>query len=176
MGFGKSFLLSLVAFVGLNFVFSLLYYVITAGFDSFLTTITDAPLMILYFLFGSAASIPSTNLNWAIVEPLLNSNMDFLILGIGFLITPIIASILAGKFAESKGQGIGAWLLTTVISTAAIVIGVIPGFSSTFVSTILTFYGWSGFELTLIFLVISCVVNIVYGGFFALLVVETEYY
>ncbi|MHA2472945.1 MAG: hypothetical protein ACXAES_06910 [Promethearchaeota archaeon] len=31
MGIGKSFLLSLVAFVGLNFIFSLLYFLIDLG-------------------------------------------------------------------------------------------------------------------------------------------------
>ena len=176
MAFGKAFLLSIVVFVGLNFVFTALYYALIVGFDTFMTTISNAPLMILYFLFGSAASIPSTNLNWAIVQPIVLNNMDFLIFGIGYLVTPIIAGILAGRFAESKAEGVGAWLLTAAISTVAMIIGIIPDFSATFVSTLTLFYGLIGFDLTLIYLIISCIINIIYGGFFTLLVVETEYY
>lgn len=185
MGFGKAFLLSLVVFVGLNFVVSIIYLLLGPGIDVLLNRFNNdpnnleyGPLMIIYYLFGSASSLPSTNLDWAIVQPLFStpSNMDYLVLGIGFLVTPIIASILAGKFAESKGQAVGVWLLIVAISTGAIVVGVIPGLSDTFVSNLGTFYGWSGFESTLIFIAISGVINIVYGGFFALLVVETEYY
>ena len=47
MGFGKSFLLSLVAFVGLNFVFLLLNVVIMGGFDALIATIQNFPLMII---------------------------------------------------------------------------------------------------------------------------------
>lgn len=57
MGFGKSFLLSLVAFVGLNFIFTILYFFIDvgqpdAGFDTLMDNIQNAPLMIIYYLFG----------------------------------------------------------------------------------------------------------------------------
>ena len=174
MGFGKSFLLSLVAFVGLNFVFLLLNVLIMGGFDALMATIQYAPLMIIYYLFGSVGSVPSINMDWAIVQPLFFSDTTLLLTGIGYLLTPIIAAILAGKFAESKLQGVAGWLLTVTISTVAVIIGV---FLSPTVEGILTaLYGWTGFEVILIYLVISCVVNIIFYGFFALLVSKTEYY
>ncbi len=174
MGFGKSFLLSLVAFVGLNFVFLLLNAVIMGGFDNLMTTIQNAPLMIIYYLFGSIGSVPSINMEWAIVQPLFLSDTTLLITGIGYILAPLIAAILAGKFAESKLQGVAGWLLTVIISTVAVIVGV---FLSPTVEGILTaLYGWVGFEVILIFLVISCVVNIIFYGFFALLVSKTEYY
>ncbi|MHA2120348.1 MAG: hypothetical protein ACW990_03985 [Promethearchaeota archaeon] len=169
MGLGKSFLLSLVAFVGLNFIFTILYYILGAGFNALMSEIQTAPLMIIYYLFGSIASVPSNVLNWVIVDPLFNSTMTYLFVGLGFLIAPLIAAILAGKFAESKFQGFGGWLLTVIVSTIAVIIGIIPGFSDTFVLTLNTLYGWTGFELTLIYIVISAIINILFFGFFALL-------
>ncbi len=177
MGFGKSFLLSLVAFIGLNFVFTILYYLLGAGFNALINEIQTAPLMIIYYLFGSIASVPSNILNWVIVDPLFNPPliMSNLLMGIGFLIAPLIAAILAGKFAESKLQGFAGWLLTVVISTGAIIIGAI--LSPTFQTILTTLYPtWSSFNLILIYLVVSCIVNIVFYGFFALLVSKSEYY
>jgi len=174
MGFGKTFALSLVAFIGLNFIFSILYFALGPGFDELFNTFESAPLMIIYYLFGSIVSAPYINLNWVIVEPLFNENMDFLIMGLGFIAAPLIAAILAGKFAESKFQGFAGWLLAAVISTATVVIGVFlsPAFETELTLT----YGWVGFEVILISLIISCVINIIFFGFFALLVAKTEYY
>lgn len=189
MGFGKSFLLSLIAFVGLNFVFTLLNVVITGGFDTLMTTIQNAPLMIIYYLFGSVSSVPLTNMDWAIAQPLFNNDMNFLILGIGFIVAPLIAAILAGKFAESKLQGFSGWLLTVVVSTVVVAIGVFlsPSFqatlkSSTYLEFFTTYFpalllpGSGGFEMILVFLLIACVINIIFYGFFALIVSKTEYY
>lgn len=178
MGFGKSFLLSLVAFVGLNFIFTILFFAIdsdSGGFDSLMSTIQDAPLMIIYYLFGSVTSVPSNNLDWAIVQPLFEENTTYLILSLGYLAAPIIAAILAGKFAESKFQGFAGWLLTVIVSTVAVVIGVFlsPKLELEFGKI---FYDWTGFELILIYLLISCVVNVVFYSFFALLISKTEYY
>ena len=179
MGFGKTFALSLVAFIGLNFIFSILYLALGPGFDELFNRFDPdspefAPLMIIYYLFGSIVSAPYINLNWVIVEPLFNENMDFLIMGLGFITAPLIAAILAGKFAESKFQGFAGWLLAAIISTATVVIGVF--LSPAFETELTTTYGWVGFEVILISLIISCVINIIFFGFFALLVAKTEYY
>jgi len=176
MGIGKSFLLSLVAFVGLNFVFLILDAFIAGTFNAIIATIQTAPLMIIYYLFSSIASVPSIILNWVIVDPLFNSTMTFLVMGLGFLIAPLIAAILAGYLAESKFEGFVGWLLTALVSTVAMIVGVIPTLSATFVSTLNSLYGWTGFEVMLISLVISCIINIIFYGFFSLLVSKTEYY
>jgi len=194
MGFGKTFSLSLVAFIGLNFIFSILYLALGPGFNELLNRFNPnspdyAPLMIIYYLFGSVGSVPSTNMDWALVQPLLNDNMDFLVTGLGFIVAPLIAAILAGKFAESKFQGFAGWLLTVVVSTVVVGIGVFlsPTFQDTLKSeTYLVFFytyfpsllipGSGGFEMILIFLLIACVINIIFYGFFALLVSKTEYY
>ncbi len=175
MGFGKAFLLSLAAFVGLNFVFTIVYYALGTGFDDLFSTIETAPLMILYYLFGSILSTPFTIFNWTIAEPFLgNFELTFLILGLGYLIAPLIAAILAGRFGESKGQCFGGWFLTAVISVVSVFIGVF--LSPTFEATLSTMYLWGSLDSILIYSIISCVINIVFYGFFALLVSKIEYY
>ncbi|MFW9865692.1 MAG: hypothetical protein ACFFEN_06285 [Candidatus Thorarchaeota archaeon] len=175
MGLGKSFLLSLVAFVGLNFIFTIIYYLVV-GFDNLITTIQSAPLMILYYLFGAVVSTPLMLLEGTIIQPLFFGDLSFLVIGLGFLVSSLVAALLAGKFAESKLQGFGGWGLTVIVSTIAIFIGTIPGLSDTLVATVNSYYGSTGFEMTLLYLVLSGLINIIFYGFFSLLVSKTEYY
>lgn len=174
MGFGKAVLFSLIAFVGLNFIFTIIYYAFGAGFTDLFNTIQNDPLIILYYLFGSIICVSYKIFDWTIAQPFLSSNMTYLVLGLGYLAAPIIAAILAGRFGESKGQCFGGWLLTVVISTVSVLIGAL--LSTTLQSTLFTIYGWVSFNEILIYSIIFCVINIVFYGFFVLLLSKTEYY
>jgi hypothetical protein len=173
MGFGKAFLFSLIAFVGINFIITIIYYAFT-GFNQLITNIQLYPLMILYYLFGSIISTPSVIFNWTIANPFLLGDMDMLILGLGHLVAPIIAAILAGRFSESKIQSFGGWLLTAVISTAAVIIA--AWLSPFTANTLILTYVWASTDVILILAIISCLINIVFYGFFALLLSKEEYY
>ncbi|MFX1311476.1 MAG: hypothetical protein ACFFHD_02545 [Promethearchaeota archaeon] len=178
MGFGKAFLLSLVAFVGLNFLFTILYYSLSplVEFDDLFSTIEAAPLMILYYLFGSILSFPFYNFNWVIITPILNENTDYLVLGLGYLIAPLVAAILAGHFGESKVQCFSGWLLTAVISSVVLIIVALLGLSQTLQNTLETTYGWTSEDAILTNALISCLINFVFYSFFALIMFKTEYY
>lgn len=180
MVFGKAFLLSLVAFVGLNFLFAILSLAFGPGIGALLdifnpTSPNYAPLMLIFHLFGSIISTPSIIFNYIIFQPFLgNFILEIFLFGLGYLITPIIAAILAGRFGESKIQCFGAWALTAVISTVTVIIAVLL---SPFTRTILlNLYVLASFEQLLIFAIISCVINILFYGFFALLLSKIEYY
>jgi hypothetical protein len=176
MGFGKSFLFSILAFVGLNFIFTILYFAFGPGFDTLLFNIQNFPLMIIYYLFGSIISFPSIIFNWTIAQPFFGSLvLTNLILGIGYLASLILAAILAGKFGESKGQCFSGWLLTAIISSVLVIIGVF--LSDFFKNTLFNVYGWPiAIDVLLINIIISCTINIVFYGFFAVLVSRIEYY
>lgn len=178
MGFGKAFLLSIAAFVGLNFIFTIIYYAIGPGFNVLFYNIQTYPLMILYYLFGSIISTPYIILDWTIAQPFLgNFDLTVLILGLGYLAALIIAPILAGRFGESKIQCFGGWLLTAVISTVSIIIAIFLSlFTQNHIFTTYTAYGWLTFDIILIRIIVSCIINIVFYGFFALLVSKIEYY
>ena len=174
MAFGKAFLLSIAAFVGLNFIFTIIYYALGTGFDTMFGTIQTAPLIILYYLFGSIFSTPYLILSNTIFQPLLiGFDLANFLMWLGFLIAPIIAAILAGRFSESKGESFGAWTLTAAISTVCVIIAAF--LSPTTEGVLTTLYGLLSEQL-IIFAIISLVINIVFYGFFALLLSKIEYY
>jgi hypothetical protein len=175
MGFGKAFLLSILAFVGLNFTFTIIHFaLIPLGLEELFTTIQNDPLMILFYLFGPIICSPSFIFNWVITQPILLDDMSYLVLGLGYLIAPIIAAILAGRLGENKGQSFGGWLLTVVISTVLVVIGAL--LNSTLQVVISATYILGSFNEILVFSLINCVINLVFYGFFVLLLSKTEIY
>ncbi|MFX1390193.1 MAG: hypothetical protein ACFE9Z_09045 [Promethearchaeota archaeon] len=175
MGFGKAFLFSLLAFIGINFIFIIIYYafVPTLGLDILFTYIQQYPILIVYFLFGPILSTPTNIFNWTIAEPFLYYSMDNLIIGLGYLIALLIAAILAGRFGESKIQSFGAFLLTATISTTLVIVGVFlePAFQAILTLT----YGWVLDDI-LVLAIISCLINVLFYGFFAVLLSKVEYY
>jgi len=185
MGFIKAFLLSLAAFVGLNLIFIILNYAFI-GFNEFIDVISRAPLMILYFLFGSITVTPFISLNRAIPGDLLETSLSIqtnIILGFGFIIAPLLAAILAGRFGESKIQSFGGWALTAIIGTILTIVG--GSLSETFRTTLAESYGWSSSvqELSsdlliriIILISLSGLISIIFNGFFALLLTREEYY
>jgi len=182
MGFGKAFLLSIAAFVGLNFIFTIIYFALGDGFDVLFDNIQKAPLIILYYLFGSIVSTPFYIFNVTIVQPFLGYTfvLETFLFWLGFLIAPIIAAILAGRFGESKIQCFGGWVLTAVISTVSVIIAALLSdiTQGTLLNlpTLAGFLALADFDELLIFAIVSCVINVFFYGFFALLVSKIEYY
>lgn len=172
MTFAKTFLLSLAAYVGINFLFLIISSLIGDTLDILFGVLETAPLMILYYLFGPITILPSNSIA-AIVnfDPFV---LSILISGIGYLIAPLIAAILSGRFGESKVEAFGGWLLTAAISAGMIILAL---FLSGTVETILSLLYLTSSQITiLIYVLISFFINFVGFGFFALLVCKTEYY
>jgi len=99
--------------------------------------------------------------------------IDVSLIGIiGFIVTPFVASIVAGHTGGSKGASFGGWMLTCLIGSSAI--GVLafinPG--------ALLYYGIiaSNPVMLLITISISAAINGVFYGAFALLFTKTEMY
>ncbi len=184
MGFGKAFLLSIAAFVGLNFIFTIINFALVVdGFDTLFDDIQQAPLMILYYLFGSIVSAPFLIFNVTIVQPFLGTFvLETFLFWLGYLIAPIIAAILAGRFGESKIQCFGGWALTAIISTVSVIIAAL--LSDITQGTLLNLPtlaladlpALAGFDELLIFAITSCIINVFFYGFFTLLVSKIEYY
>ena len=181
MAFGKAFLLSIAAFVGLNFIFTIIFYALGPGFDALFNGLQLAPLLILYYLSGSIVSTPFLIFNATVVQPILGTFvLELFLFWLGYLIAPIIAAILAGRFGESKSQSFGGWALTAIISTVSVIIAAL--LSSTTQSilfnipTIVGLPALADFNQLLIFIIVNCIINIVFYGFFALLLSKIEYY
>ena len=176
MAFIKSFLLSLVAYVGINFLFLIISSLIAGTFDTLFSIFTPgpsyAPLLILYYLFGPITILPSISI--AAITSFSPFVLSVLIGGIGYLIAPLIAAILSGVFSESKGEASGGWLLTAIISAGMIILAMV--LSPAVEAILFLTYSTSSLIPTLIWILISFFINFIGFGFFALLVCKTEYY
>jgi len=172
MVFAKAFLLSLAAYVGINFLFLIISSLISDTLDILFSVLETAPLMILYYLFGPITTLPSRSLILIVnFDPFV---LSILIRGIGFLIAPLIAAILSGSFGESKAEAFGGWLLTAAISAGMIILAFF--LSGTVEGILSLLYSTSSQMTILIYVLISFFINFIGFGFFALLVCKTEYY
>jgi hypothetical protein len=114
----KSFLVSLAAFLGINIIFQLIGAALTGGFE----TLGNDPFIIVAWLFqGIVENLASAIGGILLASFDLISGGDVgnaagqLLLVIGFLLAPVIATILAGYVAESKVDALGGWFLTIVL-------------------------------------------------------------
>lgn len=114
----KSFLVSLAAFLGISIIFQLISAALTGGFG----TLASDPFLIVAWLFQGIVENLASAIGGILVAGFnLISGGDVLtalgnlLVIIGFLSAPVIATILAGIVAESKVDALGGWFLTIVI-------------------------------------------------------------
>lgn len=130
MGFGKSFGISFLIYIVLNFLMNMLWVVaenVGPLMDWFGSITTDtygflSSLFVIQDLGPSGMAIPE-GLNSGLSELMGGGNIFLGIMMIGAPILPgLISAIVAGKMAESSKQAIGGWMLTTLISAVALVV------------------------------------------------------
>ncbi len=131
MAFAKSFMFSLIAFIGLNVVFLLLAYLVSGHFDLFMASFqTDFLGTLNMLLFGPIASpIGSPGLIFVVIGTAIAMGGTIptfqIILYIGYFVAPIIGAFLSGFFAENRKEAFSGWFLTAMICTIlAIVLGI----------------------------------------------------
>ncbi len=117
MSFAKSLGLSLVIFIGLNVIFFFIgATLIDGGLDLFFTNLEAELSVILEPLFGpiytgmGPESILGTTLTVSDLEG------GDIVLMIGYVVAPLVAAIMAGRFAENKIEALLGWFLATMIS------------------------------------------------------------
>ena len=169
MGLGKALGFSLLAYVGLNFLFVIITETISGDLNLLFSGITSNPLTILLIFFGPIFSVPSSEI-FTLYGQISSATFDVsLIRTIGFIVTPFIASLIAGRTGGSKGSSFGGWMITCLISSSAL--GVL-GFISPSTLGIIA----SGAVSLLIMLSITAAITGVFYGCFALLFTKTEMY
>ncbi|MBY9009977.1 MAG: hypothetical protein KGD74_08950 [Candidatus Lokiarchaeota archaeon] len=169
MGLGKALGFSLLAYVGLNFLFIIISYTISMELNTLFSDITSNPLIILVIFFGPIIDVPSSEIFTLYAQISLGTFDATLIQTIGFIVTPFVASIVAGRTGGSKGASFGGWMITCLISSSALgVLGFISpitlGFTAAYAVTFL------------IMASISAAINGVFYGCFALLFTKAEMY
>jgi len=122
MNFIKTFVITLVIYLGLNTVFTLFAVFTVPGFPTtdimFIITMIFAPI----FTFPGAAWTTSGILPLLTTTDLLTDLMMFL----GLILPPLIAVIVASFLGDSNKTTFGAWLTTALLTAVvyAILLGV----------------------------------------------------
>ncbi|MBY9003925.1 MAG: hypothetical protein KGD73_08135 [Candidatus Lokiarchaeota archaeon] len=170
MGFGKSFGFSLLTYIGLNFLFLIIAETISGDLNNIFTVISADPFIIILILFGPITNTPGIVFNGIIIEVMGPLRPDVLIEFVGYIVSPFIAAIVAGRVGEKKGASFGGFLLTTVLSALAVSALVFLSPSSLMAYTLPTNM------TTIVFASIGGITNGVFYGAFALLFTKTEMY
>ena len=172
LGLGKALGFSLLAYIGLNFLFIIISYTISTELNTLFSDITSNPLIILLIFFGPITSVPSSAIFTWYTQISLGMFDASLIQTIGLIVTPFLAALVAGRTGNNKGASFGGWMITCLISSSAL--GVLAFINP---STLL-YYGIMVLDpvMLLITLSISAAINGVFYGCFALLFTKTEMY
>jgi hypothetical protein len=164
MAFGKTFVLSLVTFLGLNFVFVIIIAALSGSIGTFFPDLLNPLSNLGSALFGPIGILPGAV---AVSIPIAFAPFDLVILLglIFFIVAPLLASIIAGRLGESRGECFGAWFLVAMVSmgvylTLILVAGVPPA--------ILIY--------TIVITIIFGLINGFFYGCFALLFAKSEFY
>ena len=172
MGLGKALGFSLLAYIGLNFLFVIISETISGNLNLLFSNITTNPLIILLIFFGPITSVPSSEIFTLYTKIAFGTFDASLIQTIGFIVTPFVASIVAGRTGGSKGSSFLGWMIACLISASALVVLV-------FISPItLLYYGIvvSNPIILLIVFSLSALITAIFYGAFALLFTKTEMY
>lgn len=130
MGIGKSFGISFLIYIVLNFLMNMLMVVSAAVvpvMDWFMTVTTDTfGFLSTLFVIGSLGPSGTAILGGLGTGiTMLTTPGENIFLGIMLICAPIfpglIAAIVAGKMAENSKQAFGGWMLTAVIASGVLI-------------------------------------------------------
>ena len=163
IGLGKALGFSLLAFIGLNFLFSIIAYTISGDLNLLFSAISSDPLIIITILFGPISMMPGFVITALYTSIALGmTDVAALIQLIGFIVSPFVAALVAGRTGGGKGGSFGGWMLAALIGAAAL--------------AVLAFIEFTSPILPIIGIMLSGAVNGVFYGCFALLFTKTEMY
>jgi hypothetical protein len=172
LGIGKAFGFSLLAYIGLNFLFIVIVETLSGNLNPLFKDIINNPLIILLIFFGTTVNLPG-EVFLSIYAQIASETVDYnLIRNIGYFVTPLVAALVAGRVGENKAGSFGGFFLTSIIG--AVALGILA-----YISAItLAYFGIIVIDptSTLIILLIRGAVNGVFYGAFSLMFTKTEYY
>jgi len=162
MGFGKAFGFSLLAYIGLNFLFVIITNTITGELNTLFSDIAANPFILFIILLGPVTETPTAVYFSIITEmglgPLaVGSIVEY----IGYIAAPLIAAIIAGKVGDNKTGSFLGWFIAAIVMAIILIILII-------VSILI---GMTTFEV-----LILAAINGIFYSTFALLFTSTDIY
>jgi len=123
IGLGKALGFSLLAFIGLNFLFIIIAETISGDLNLLFGAISSEPLIIINIFFGPISVMPGTNITDISTSISLGMpDVADLIQSIGFIVSPFVAALVAGRTGGGKGGSFGGWMLTALIGASALAV------------------------------------------------------
>lgn len=161
MGFGKAFGISIALFIGVNFGFAILLSALAGTIGTFFSSMANMTIL-SSVLFGPI--IYSPGITWlSLVGSIITGfTLNTMLLYIGYIVAPLLAALIGGRFGEGKGQSFGCWFLTACISFGVVLVMQIIFGAYTI-----------GFIIEII---IYGVINGFFYGCFALLMSSSDFY
>ncbi|MBD3197878.1 MAG: hypothetical protein GF317_22695 [Candidatus Lokiarchaeota archaeon] len=179
MGLAKSFIIGLVAFLGLNFVFEILALTISGG----IAILGTMPMVIFPMLFGNILFTPGVVSNYIVAafgQLMISSEtaaFALIIQTLGMVISPLVASILAGRLGGSRSGAFFGWFLVSVVAmVGALVFYFIYAVIFTFYYAISPLLAITEVWIYLAEIIIGGIVNGVFYGGIALIFKRDEFY
>lgn len=107
---GRAFIFSLIVFVVINFLSTIIGYSVADLIDLELERYGDYPAFIPYRMISAAGFFP-----WELLDDFANvSDTGLKIFYMGLFLSPIIASIIAGLTGGDVSKAAGGWILTSI--------------------------------------------------------------
>lgn len=120
MGLGKALGFSLLALIGLNFLFVIITKTISGNLNLLFSDISSNPLIIMLIFFGPMINMPGSVFSSIYLQISSGTIGSSLIQSIGFIISPFVASLIAGRTGDNKGGSFGGWMITAMIGAVAL--------------------------------------------------------
>ena len=182
MSFAKAYFISLIVYIALNLAFTLIFYMLMGSLDIFINAFSNISF-IGFALFGSIIFTPTLNIFMLTIFVAMGTAMPaeggnyvlaITILFVGYLITQIVSSFIAGRLSESRGSAFGAWMLTAFTCGMLLLLFTISGeYASVglLASSAIFFGGTLNFLILIILL--ACLINGIFYGCIALLALKS---
>ncbi|GAJ02255.1 unnamed protein product [marine sediment metagenome] len=164
IGLGKALGFSLLAFIGLNFLFVIIAQTFSVlGLEPLFTAISNDPLSIITILFAPISVMPG-NVIMSLYAQISFGTIDasMLIQTIGLIVSPFVAALVAGRTGGSKGGSFGGWMITALIGSAAWIVYILVSLAPN--------------PIVYVVYMLNGVVYGIFYGCFALLFTKTEMY
>ena len=167
MGIAKPLGMSLIAFIGLSALFFLIGYGVQGTLGSYFDGISLYPSLITLLIFGPIAASQFPAVIIMTVTSMFGGSVEAgpIIILIGYIIPPLVASILSGRLGETKNDAFLGWFLTAIITS--LIVGIWMTIEAIGVG--------AQADLTIIGLIVQICLGLVYGfgyGCFSLLSVR----
>ena len=159
-------LFCLIIFIIINFIIAIIGYTV----DGLIAYLFSNIAIIIYSLFAPIATPPT----FAILSPVAIPTMapltvGIVIMSIGYIISPLLVSVVAGRIGESKSVSFYSWFALSMIS--AVICMIMPFIAIPYAPIMvlminIAFTTGAGKELTLIIVGLTFIGGIINGFFY----------